>query len=256
MKFQSFDEYSLRPNNLSILTFFLPNSFHSTDNYDNFVLLFCDLVLDDSVSICIIVARLFWSEGMSGVFAYIQGKSLWDVEARLQGQIDVPLAQGQVLSVENDCGQIKDRGINVIYSGMGQASMETAQLVGDRLGIAPQKHSGLNNINLGLWQGLLAVELKQRHPRVYRKWKNNPDAVASPEGESLPEVAQRLGQLLAVINKKHPDDVVLLVASRLVAGTLLCVAGGRPLGEAWKVTDQEQRLYPLTLGRMAVAVIE
>ena len=189
---------------------------------------------------------------MTCLYAYIQGQSQWELEGRLQGRIDVPLASSEILSIRKDFEEIEGLGISVIYSGRGQTSLESAGLLGLELKVKTKSSETLNEMDLGLWQGLLGSELSQRHTKTYKRWLENPASVTPPKGETLAGVAERLVDGLSYLARKHSQETVLLVAGRLVIGTLICLVEDRPLDGVLKVLDLSRRLYSLGTGRPAV----
>ena len=55
----------------------------------------------------------------------------------------------------------------------------------------------LHNLDHGLWQGTLIEDVRRKQPKVYRQWQEQPETVCPPEGEMLPQAAQRVRTALS-----------------------------------------------------------
>ena len=43
----------------------------------------------------------------------------------------------------------------------------------------------LQNLDHGLWQGMLVEDVKTKQPKVYRQWQEQPETICPPQGETL-----------------------------------------------------------------------
>ncbi len=43
----------------------------------------------------------------------------------------------------------------------------------------------MQNLNLGLWQGMQVAEVRHKQPKVYRQWQEQPENVCPPDGEMI-----------------------------------------------------------------------
>ena len=50
----------------------------------------------------------------------------------------------------------------------------------------------MQNLNLGLWQGMQVSEVRYKQPKVYRQWQEQPENVCPPEGEMIEQAEQRI----------------------------------------------------------------
>lgn len=159
-----------------------------------------------------------------------EGLTRWEVEKRLRGRVDVPLTPEAEAEVRESARELSALTPVVIYHGPDQAGRQTAELVGAEVDIPVRELDDLAEMDLGLWQGLLAEEVKQRHPRVYRQWLDDPERVAAPEGETVAQGKERVQKLLRSVSARHPQDTVLLVVPPLLGALLRWVLGAGELG--------------------------
>jgi broad specificity phosphatase PhoE len=159
-----------------------------------------------------------------------EGFTRWEVEKRLRGRVDVPLTPEGEAEVKESARELSALAPVAIYHGPDQAGRQTAELVRRETDVPVRESDDLAELDLGLWQGLLASEVRQRHPRVYRQWLEEPERVAAPEGETVAQGKERVQKLLRGLSSRHPHDTVLLVVPPLLGAVLRWVLGAGELG--------------------------
>ena len=138
------------------------------------------------------------------------GPTQWDVEGRLAGNHPLPLtveARAGVVDVASRFGA----SVSDVYRfKKNDACNETADIVAKAAKIRMHESGDLDEVNLGLWQGLTESDLKFRYPKVYSQWDQNPLAVNPPEGEPLSDAIDRLRDgLQRILKRKHGQTLVL-----------------------------------------------
>jgi broad specificity phosphatase PhoE len=162
------------------------------------------------------------------------GETPWNAEGRYQGQIDIPLsevgeAQARALGV-----RLQELSLQRAVASPLSRARRTAELaLGDRdlpLSFDPD----LKEIAHGTWEGLLATEIREKDPERLRAWRDAPETVVMPGGESLMEVS---GRAWAAFERAcaglGPKETVLIVAHDAVNRVLLCRILGLPLHRVW-----------------------
>jgi probable phosphoglycerate mutase len=132
------------------------------------------------------------------------GPTQWDVEGRLAGNHPLPLtveARAGVVDVASRFGA----SVSDVYRfKKNDACNEAADIVAKAAKIRMRESGDLDEVNLGLWQGLTESDLKFRYPKAYAQWDQNPLAVNPPEGEPLSDAIDRLrGGLRRILKRKH-----------------------------------------------------
>ncbi|RBC15954.1 histidine phosphatase family protein, partial [Xanthomonas oryzae] len=86
----------------------------------------------------------------------------------------------------------------------------------------------------GEWEGLLASEINDKDPARLRAWREEPDTVLMPGGESLRQVLDRSWRgLVRAADGLGADDTLLVVAHDAVNRVILCNILGLPLCKLW-----------------------
>jgi broad specificity phosphatase PhoE len=167
-----------------------------------------------------------------------EGLTRWEAEKRLRGRVDVPLAPEGEAEVKRSAHELSTLTPAAIYHGPDQAGRQTAELLREAADVPVRELGDLAEMNLGLWEGLLAEEVKQRHPRVYRQWLDDPERVEAPEGETMAQGRERVEKLLRSVSSRHPHDTVVLVVPPLLGALVRWVLGAGELGALVRGTLQ------------------
>jgi len=178
---------------------------------------------------------------MSQVVLILPGATDYELQGRIHGDLDIPLCDEGREEVQRVCRELQDLGIEVIYTSCCSSAVQTAETIGKALGVKVKKLENLQNLDHGLWQGLLIDEVKQKQPRVYRQWQEQPESICPPEGETIEHSRQRLETVLAKVLKKHKDDVFGLVVPEPLASLVREYLGETELGDLWRATCEHGR---------------
>ena len=171
------------------------------------------------------------------------GQTDWEHEGRLAGAVDLPLNATGERQVEALGRQLAERGIKVVFASENQTAQQTGRSLAESLGVSLRKAKGLEEIDVGLWEGLTADQLKQRYPRVYKQWVEQPASVQLPQGEDLQMAAQRLVDALVRISIRAKAPCVGVVLGRLAMGLLRCQLEGLGLDNLWQKMDDTPTWY-------------
>ena len=182
---------------------------------------------------------------MCRLILFQQGATKWEKEGRLRGRLDVPLSPQGVAAVTESAREISTLAPQVIYYGPDRAGEQTAQVLAEHTSASLRRLDALTEMGLGLWEGLLVEEVKQRHPRVYRQWRDDPERVAPPEGETLSQVLERARRTVERICGRHQRDTVAAVAPPLFEAVLRSLLGKEDLAGLMRgtVVGGRWRLY-------------
>jgi broad specificity phosphatase PhoE len=178
---------------------------------------------------------------MTYIWLVRHGQTDWNVQGRWQGQTpDAPplnaagLAQAQTLA-EQLADQAARDGIAfaALYSSDLLRARQTAEVIARRLGLPVRLDARLREAHLGAWEGMLGDEVALRYVAELDERRRDPVHSRPPQGESVYEVAARVGQAFDAIAHAHPDQHVVVVSHGLALAAGLCLAEGRPLAEVF-----------------------
>ena len=163
------------------------------------------------------------------------GETPWNAEGRYQGQIDIPLAPTGEAQARALGMRLRDQPITRAVASPLARARRTAELaLGEDRSALLTFDEGLKEIAHGEWEGLLAAEIRERDPERLAAWRDTPDQVLMPGGESLVGVLDRAWPAFArACAGLGPQDTLLVVAHDAVNRVLLCRILGLPLPRLW-----------------------
>lgn len=164
------------------------------------------------------------------------GETPWNAEGRYQGQEDIPLSPVGEAQARALGQRLRDTRIDRAIASPLQRAARTAQLaLGEQRQAMLEIDLGLLEIAHGQWEGLLAGEIHERDPQRMRAWREAPDTVLMPDGESLQQVFDRAWPALRrACEGLAAEHTVLIVAHDAVNRVLLCHILGMPLSRLWR----------------------
>lgn len=121
------------------------------------------------------------------------GQSLWNLENRFTGWVDVPLTELGREEARRAAGHLQGLRFDVAYTSMLSRAQETLELILDAIGqpLPVIRDAALNERNYGDLQGLNKADTASRYGDAQVKlWRRSYD-IAPPNGESLKLTAQR-----------------------------------------------------------------
>lgn len=170
------------------------------------------------------------------------GATEYDQQGRVQGTLDVPLCEDGRQEVERMAEELRGQPVAALYASPCQSAAQTAETIGNALNLKAKTIDKLQNLNQGLWQGLLVDEVKTKQPRVYKLWQEQPETVCPPQGETLSVARQRVQAALAKVLKKHKADGLLaIVAPEPLASVIRNVLGQAEWGNLWQCANSKAR---------------
>ena len=163
------------------------------------------------------------------------GETPWNAEGRYQGQTDIPLSAVGEDQARKLGMRLADVSITRAIASPLSRARRTAELA---LGATRESmltiDAGFSEIHHGDWEGKLAGEIAEADGERFAAWRNTPESVLMPGGESLDHVLDRAWPALQRACAGLGDnDMLLVVAHDAVNRVLLCRILGIPLSRLW-----------------------
>ena len=160
------------------------------------------------------------------------GSTDLDNQNRILGSLDVPLSPSGELEIELTAKELGELKIKAIYSSAGLAARQTGKILSRNGKIKLRVEEKLTNLDCGLWHGKSIDELRETQPTLFRQWKDHPEFVLPPQGESFSHVRGRVSALLSKICRKHKSGLIVIVAPNPLLGIIRCEIESKPLSES------------------------
>lgn len=131
-----------------------------------------------------------------------------------------------------DVGRVlAGRGIGRILCGPLARTRQSAQIVGDMLGVEVSADEALNEIRIPHWDGLTKEAIRARFGEEYPTWLADPAGFCVPGCETIAEVQGRAVACVESLFREYPGQNLLVVSHLIVVRALLLHYLGRPIAD-------------------------
>jgi broad specificity phosphatase PhoE len=151
------------------------------------------------------------------------GQTDWNLEGRFQGQADPPLNDAGRAQAQELASRWAGRRFDAVYSSDLQRASETAHIIAAQMGLTVHTDLRLREVNLGVWEGMLGVDVKAQYPAEWQAWRHTHQG-HPPGGETVDALAARVSELADEVARRWPSGDVLIVAHSLTLAALICRA--------------------------------
>jgi len=127
------------------------------------------------------------------------GESTWNAAGRWQGWGDPPLSARGREQAAALAEQLAAHGILRLVSSDLARAAQTAQMLGDALGLVPTLDARLRERDLGRWSGLEEAEILAAFPDELVRFRAREPGVRPGGGESRDEFVSRVAPALRVL---------------------------------------------------------
>ena len=165
------------------------------------------------------------------------GETDWNRQGRFQGQIDIPLnenGRAQAVAAGNYLRKVSFQ--RAYTSSMARPRQTAEGILIHHPGVPLTSVSDLVEIGHGQWEGCLESEIEDGWADLLAAWKEAPETVQMPDGETIHEVWDRsLRGWHTIAASLHSDETALVVAHDAVNKTILCALLGLSAADIWAV---------------------
>ncbi|MBP8019704.1 MAG: histidine phosphatase family protein [Hylemonella sp.] len=163
------------------------------------------------------------------IIAIRHGETTWNVDTRIQGQLDIPLNETGRWQAKRLAQALANEEIQAIYASDLLRAYETASAVSKTVSINIQTHEGLRERGFGEFQGKTFAEIEVTLPEQALLWRKRDPSFAPAGGESLIQFRDRAVSTVNALAAKHPGQQIVVVAHGGVMDLLYRAATGQDL---------------------------
>jgi 2,3-bisphosphoglycerate-dependent phosphoglycerate mutase len=174
---------------------------------------------------------------MTEILLIRHGETLWNREARMQGQNDSPLTPTGLEQARKLARRLKTVTFTALYSSDLGRAHQTARCIADETGHEVIADQGLRERSFGIFEGLTNAEIQVKHPEDYALFAKRIADYRMPGGESAAEFRKRVMSTIEGIAGRHGGETIVVVSHGLVLDALYRTATKMPL--------EVQRGFPL-----------
>ncbi|MFL6158487.1 MAG: bifunctional RNase H/acid phosphatase [Marmoricola sp.] len=124
--------------------------------------------------------------------------------------------------------------VDALITSPVRRTRESADVLGEVLGLTPKVEDGIAEMDFGAWDGLSFAQIQEQYPDDMDAWLGSVD-IAPTGGESFREVAARVLEGRDRIIAAHTGQTVVAVSHVTPIKTLVADAVGAPLDALYKM---------------------
>jgi probable phosphoglycerate mutase len=163
------------------------------------------------------------------------GQTTANLEGRWQGQQDGELTDEGRQQAKDVVARLPE--LDVLYTSRLGRAVETAEIIGSGIGLAPQVVAGVEEFGFGSWEGLTGEEIREADPDAAdRLFQGNQDVVRGGTGETWQALRDRVTAAVTALATRHEGGRIGIVshgaATRAFANRVLDIGfeGRRTIG--------------------------
>jgi broad specificity phosphatase PhoE len=142
------------------------------------------------------------------------GQTVYNLEKRYAGLIDVPLNERGIEDAENAAIKLEDHEFDIVITSKLKRAIQTAELLIAGRNIQIMQNELCNERNYGKMQGLNYLEVEEIKPRIlYLKLNNDFHSLNPPNGETFPALRSRAKTFSQFIFHNYIGSNILVVSS-------------------------------------------
>ena len=169
----------------------------------------------------------------TNLFLARHGQTQWNKVQRFQGQLDSKLTETGKQQSEKIAQQLINKEIDLIVSSSLGRAIDTANICQQKLCIPAITLDGLNERDLGHWQGQHVDELKSH--KNYNEILHQYTEFKPEGGESSIGCAERIYQTLYMLVQKHKNKNLLIIFHGEALRCLLAKLGESSTDNAYQL---------------------
>jgi 2,3-bisphosphoglycerate-dependent phosphoglycerate mutase len=160
------------------------------------------------------------------ITAIRHGETAWNVDTRIQGQLDIGLNAKGRWQAERAGAALADEDIDVVYSSDLWRAYDTALSVAKPHGLMVQTDEALRERGFGEFQGKTFAEIEAALPELALLWRKRSPDFAPPGGESLLQLRERVTQYVRTLAQANAGKHIVIVSHGGVMDVLYRAAAG------------------------------
>ena len=174
---------------------------------------------------------------MTRIILVRHGETNWNVEGRYQGQEDTDLSPRGLAQGEKLGEALKDIPVDMYIASPLKRAFMTAGFCAQHQGKEVLKDARLEEINHGIWEGQLSVDIAAQYPDEFKLWHSQPHLVQMPGegGESLEDVRKRVRAAFDDYVRDYEEQTILVAAHDAVNKAIICDVMGLDMSHFWQI---------------------
>ncbi len=138
------------------------------------------------------------------------GETAWNAEGRVQGQLDVPLSEVGHAQARAVAAALAGERFDAIYASDLTRVRQTAAPTAERLDAPVALDAALRERHYGMFERHTYVEVRERYPAEYARFRDKDPDFDFGSGESLKAFAARALECVERLAARHAGESILV----------------------------------------------
>jgi probable phosphoglycerate mutase len=168
------------------------------------------------------------------IIAVRHGETAWNVDTRIQGQLDIALNDKGRWQAQRAGMALADEPIDRIYSSDLVRAHATALAIAEHTRNPAARevhlHAGLRERGFGTFEGQTWADIETNWPEESRRWRQRDPHFAPPGGETPLQLRERIARTVNELAAQHVGELIVLVAHGGVMDMLYRLATQQDIG--------------------------
>ena len=108
------------------------------------------------------------------------GQTELNRKGKIQGNNNSHLNSTGLSQAKSIASKISGENPKALYTSPIIRAKETAQIIGNEVGLRPKSLTGLAEHNVGLLEGLSSIEMRTKYPEFAKQWDSDPQDARPP----------------------------------------------------------------------------
>ena len=147
------------------------------------------------------------------------------------GQLDTELTELGILQAELAAKALKNIHIDKMYSSDLKRTVDTARPTAEYHGLDIITDTRLREIYAGVWEGLDFETIRKNYPEEHRIWKEELGKMRCPDGESIPEMCERVLESVKEIAESNKGKTVCIASHATPIRSICAISSKIPFSE-------------------------
>lgn len=163
------------------------------------------------------------------------GETDWNKDEIFRGRADVELNETGLQQAALLGEYLSSEKIDFVYSSPLRRAVKTAGAIARHRALDVNTVQNLIDFDYGEWQGLSHRDVKGKYPELFQDWRDTPEQVRIPGGESLEDVRSRAMPFVEDAVMRCGEGRIVFVSHRVVNKVLICALLGLGNAHFWNV---------------------
>lgn len=156
-------------------------------------------------------------------------------EGKLYSDPSALLSENGLKQASNLAAFLPRESSEILLASTAQRVTGTADLVSRSLNLPVVLVPGLDEQNVGEWEGRSYLDIKKASPELYKSWSSDPIRNRPPGGESIADLVERVGTSISNLINEHKGKRIVLVTHAGVIRSAVVSALQMPIDNFYRV---------------------